>query len=227
MRIAFISLLLAVLCTRALAEDPKPECDAKPLASPRITVSGLTDKDDQEVTLKGPVLSADHREGAWVFTISDGARGEVVIHLDLPQSVNLDFNFWPAVEIDYRHPLGFEGRATGLRISDADGIVLLVDDGQYGNALRARELEPFAISQEDAGCRNRKNTPGDLNNFWLVVKAGDASGKLIQGQTGDLTYKDRAYTVIAIQSTARVDNVTWTDAPYEYVAYAIVRQPKK
>lgn len=224
MRFVALALLLASL---SFAADPKPDPDAKPLEMPKVEFTGLPEKDAQEVHLKGAAVATIDEHGInWGVQVRDAAQGEVWVMIHLPAAVDLDVKDRD-LEIDYRHTLGFEGRATGLRISDSDGIVLLVDDGQYGNALRAKEPEPFAISQEDAGCRNRKNEPGDLNNFWLVVKAGEASVKLMQGQTGELKWKERTYTVIAIQCTARVDNVTWTDAPYEYVAYAIVRQPKK
>ena len=102
-----------------------------------------------------------------------------------------------------------------------------MDDGAYGNAIRREDLAPFEVSQQDDGCRNRANQPGRLNNFWLLVRAGEASVKLIHRQSGDLAWKELTYRVVAIKSVARVGGVRWTDAPCEEFSFAIGRVPKE
>jgi hypothetical protein len=141
----------------------------------------------------------------------------------LPRTLSIDLTEGQEVEVLFRKTMGFGGSATGIRIRDTDGIILLADDGVYGNALRPNETEPFRFSQEDAGCRSRANRPGELNNFFLVVEGGDAMVKLIHGNQGELEVNERTHSVLVVKSTARVGDVRWTDAPYSHQAFVIAR----
>lgn len=218
---------LLVLVSVACAGD-EPDGAAEPLARPTIALQGEIDESAEHIHLAGKVLQvrSTEKEGYHQIDVEDGEKGKVVLTLQVPSALPIDLPEGREVEVDVWSRRGFKGPARGVRVKDADGVVLLVDDGAYGNAIRKDDLAPFEISQEDAGCRNRANRPGALNNFWLVVKAGDASVKLIQGQSGDLVVKDRTWRVVAIKSVARVGDVRWTDAPYEEISFAIGRVAK-
>ncbi|GEM_PF-4433407 len=220
--------VLLVLVSVACADD-KPDGDAQPLARPKIALQGEVDQDAEQIHLAGKVLGvrSTEKDGCHHIEVEDGERGNVTLTLEVPSTLPIDLTPGREVEIDVWSRMGFKGPARGVRVTDADGVVLLVDDGAYGNAIHREDLAPFQVSQEDAGCRNRANHPGELNNFWLVVSAGETSVKLIQGQSGDLAMKERTWRVVAIKSVARVGDVIWTDAPYEEVSFAIGRVPKE
>lgn len=225
---AMLQAVFLLALSAAWAED-KPDGEAKALPKPKIALQGKIDENAEHIHLAGKVLEVRsiEKEGSHQVDIEDGEKGKVTLTLQVPSALPIDLSQGREVEVDVWSRLGFGGTARGVRITDADGVVLLADDGGYGNAIRREDLAPFEISQEDAGCRNRANQPGDLNNFWLVVRAGEASVKLIQGQSGDLACKERTYRVVAIESVARVGDVRWTDAPYEEVSFAIARVPKE
>ena len=225
---ALLQAILLLAMSAAWADD-KPDGEAKPLAKPKIAIQGEIDEGAEHIHLAGKVLEvrSTEKEGHHQIDIEDGAKGKVTLTLEVPSMVPIDLPPGREVEVDVWSRMGFKGPARGVRVTDADGVVLLVDDGAYGNAIRREDLAPFAVSQEDAGCRNRANHPGELNNFWLVVRAGEASVKLIHGQSGDLAWKERTYRVVAIESVARVGDVIWTDAPYEEVSFAIGRVAKE
>lgn len=161
------------------------------------------------------------------LTLEVPDAGKVVLTMMLPEKLPLDLVVGRDIQVDYWDRVGFGGSARGIRIRDGKGIILLADDGNYGMAVQGDDTKPFTIGQEDANCRNRRNTPGDLNNFYLVVSAEGKSVKLIHGGSAELDADGRIFTVLAVRSTARVGNVKWTDAPYSYKAYVIARMPKK
>ncbi len=219
---------LLVLAAIAQAGD-KPDDSAEPMPRPKIALQGKVEENAEHVHIAGKVLEVRsiQEEGRHEIDVEDVEKGKVTLTLDVPSTLPIDLAQGREVEVDLWSRMGFGGCARGARIKDADGVVLLVDDGGYGNAIHREDLAPFEVSQEDAGCRNRANQPGRLNNFWLLVRAGEASVKLIHGQSGDLAWKERTYRVVAIKSVARVGDVRWTDAPYEEVSFAIGRVPKE
>ncbi len=211
-------LLLLLLAPIARAQD----CEAMPLPRPVVSVAGEEGPTRKEVRLDGRVKVFEVAPGGGARLVLDTGGAERTIEWVLPREVAVDLDPGRQVSVVYRFCQGFKGAATGLLVEDAAGIVLLVDDGAYGNAFGPGERGPFEISQADAGCRNRANHSGDLNNCYLVVRLGDEEVRLIHGDSAGLG----GYSVLAIESTARVGDVRWTDAPYEYVAYAIARRPK-
>jgi hypothetical protein len=202
-------------------------CEARPLDRPTFELRGIELDERGAVEFSGRVESRESSEEGGhhrdALTIDAGERGRIEIAVALPRKVAFDLEKGREVKVVFRRTRGFQGRATGLAIRDSVGVVLLADDGEYGNALRPAETAPFKISQEDAGCRNRRNHPGDLNNFRLVVEAGESTAKLMHGETGELRVGEARYAVLAIRSVSRVGGVRWTDSPYEYRAFAIGR----
>lgn len=125
-----------------------------------------------------------------------------------------------------REPLpAFEGVAQGVRIRDDAGLVLIVEDGDYSNAITGADLAPFTISQTDLGCRNRENRPGDLNNFGLSITVDDTTVLVLPGERALIAANGHNYSVVSLRSTSRHSDVEWTDAPYTYTSYSISRSP--
>lgn len=225
---ALVALTMALLASPAWAEP----CTPPPLAVPTFELAGLGGQDasgkpgDRETRASG-TLAAHREPGGGVHELAmkllDGKQ--VVVKVTLPLPVVLDLA--PGATLDVVHHLrqGFEGQAQGLAIRDARGIVLLADDGGYGNAIVAEERKPFTLSQKDAGCRDRENRPGDLNGFLLVASTPSGKVELKQGGSGELADGDRRYRVVAVRSSSRVGDAVWTDAPYEVMSYVIARLP--
>lgn len=203
--IEILSLSLLLCCQ-------SQDADARPLAHPTFKIEGT------EATSFTAKL-VERKDDALHF------EGKITLTMSLPKKLPIDLVPGREIQVLYRKTQGFEGSATGLVLRDADGIILAADDGAYGNALKPAEIEPFKVTQRDAGFRNRKNTPDDLNNFWLVAASGKSEVKLIHGQSAELKSGERLYTVLAVKSTSRVGDVRWTDAPYEYKAFVIARKP--
>lgn len=231
-RSAIVAVVLsAVGCSSG--GGPGGACDAVPLAAPVFRFSGATASEEEP-------LPGSNEDSRWILESrtaeSPDGRSErlVLTHpckgtsltltWTMPAKIPIDLRVGAWVEIGAWNRQGFEGTARGFRIDDERGPVLLVDDGAYGNAIRGDDLAPFSVAQEDMGCRNRRNTPDDLNNFLLVVSAGAPLVKLVHGQSAELEAGGAVYTVLAVRSTSRVGDVRWTDAPYDYKSFVIARR---
>ncbi len=230
---ALVVVLVATGCGCTPTGEDGADCAAEPLANPKVEAEGAKPDGAGRLALAGEVKSFTPLEDgkAGTLVIGDATHGDVTLRWTLPAPLEVDLAIGASVKATYVRMQGFGGSATGLAIRDDAGPILLVDDGGYGNALMAADLAPLTVAQRDAGCRNRKNEPGSLNNFFLVVTAGegDAATKVekIHGETGDLEHGGATYRVLPIKSTARVDEKVWTDAPYEFKAFAIARRPAK
>lgn len=223
-----LSLTLALAGLGAVVAAAAPPCTPDPLPVPTFVLSGAAETSskpgDHVRRVSGTMES--HREpggGAHelVLKLADGKQ--LTATVTLPGSVALDVA--PGAQLDLVHWLrqGFEGQAQGLAIRDGAGIVLLADDGGYGNAIVAEDRKPFTLVQKDAGCRDRENRPGDLNGFLLVASTPSGKVELKQGESGDLADGSRRYRVVAVHSSAKVGDAMWTDAPYEVMSYVIAR----
>ncbi|MDH3307819.1 MAG: hypothetical protein OEO77_09915 [Acidimicrobiia bacterium] len=221
--LAFLVVLAACGGPTGTASERLIDCERGPLAVPVFEIEGVDVPESGHVALAGPVEAITDGQGRIEIRLIDGTSGQATVRMEFPQSVQTDLQAGSVVEIDYWQRQGFEGTARGIRISDEAGIVLVADDGDYGNAVRVEDLAPFAVTLIDIGCRNRRNEPGDLNGFALAVSAGDDSVRLTHGQTGGLMVSSRQYTALAIRSVAAVDDAFWTDAPLEYTSFVIWR----
>jgi hypothetical protein len=201
------------------------DCEAAPLPNPVFDIQGAEVPKSGHLRLVGVLHGIAHTGGQVEISLRSEMPGQVIVRLDFARPVQLDLLTGSKVEIDYWELQGFEGAARGIRIRDDRGLVLIADDGDYGNAILEEDLAPFTVAQADAGCRNRENRPGDLNNFKLAVSAGDAPVELMHGETGSLMISSREYAILALRSVAGVGNVSWTDAPYEYTSFVIARVP--
>lgn len=227
-----IGIPLAMLLLGAYRQEKhEDESRAEPLDPPKFEFGGISLKAPGEqplLEIKGEVIrlgTADKDNLRGEVALRDVGGKEIVLRWNFPRKVDLDLPVGRKVEIQYRRQQGFKGVPTGILIRDEAGPILLADDGAYGNALTKKETSPFEISQEDAGCRNRANRPGSLNNFRLVVKAGNNEVKLIHGKSEELEHNKRKFHVLAVKSTARVGEEIWTDAPYNEISYIIARNP--
>lgn len=223
---AIAAVLLAAACGGGGAGASV--CDAEPSTRPEIRVTGVPFPESGHLTVRGAIGSLAQSHGTdgsmGEFTVADRELGPVTIRWESAGDYAPTLDLDQVLEVDVWRRVGFKGAATGLRIRDEKGLLLAVDDGDYGNAILPADLAPFIVTQKDAGCRNRDNRPGSLNNFLLVVSAAGESVELIHGEQGTLTTPMASYTVVALQSTARVGDVVWTDAPYEHKAFVIARE---
>lgn len=201
------------------------DCEAVPLANPLFDIEGAEVPKSGHLRLTGAVDGVVQAGGQVQIAIWDEQSGPVTVRLGFARPMQIDLRTGTVVLIDYWQRQGFEGISRGIRISDDLGVVLIADDGDYGNAVLEDDLAPFTIAQTDAGCRNRENRPDDLNNFKLVVSAGEGSVELIHGATGELVTSSGEYVALALRSVARVGDVLWTDAPYEFTSFVIARVP--
>ena len=177
------------------------------------------------LALGGAVADIVQTGGRVEIALVDEMSREVTVRLEFARPVRIDLQTGSEVEIDYWRRQGFEGTADGIRIRDDSGLVLIADDGDYGNAIVGEDLAAFAVAQADAGCRNRDNAPDNLNNFKLVVSVGEGSVELTHGETASLTVLSRQYITLALRSVASVGDVFWTDAPTEHTSFVIARVP--
>lgn len=191
---------------------------------PTISVTGDDDLDPVSWQVEGTVEAIDVSDDAMDIFVGRGDRsiGLTVQHSGVDR---IDLAPGRHVSIDFRRNQGFEGEARGLRIVDDDGVVILVEDGDYGNALPSDLLSPFAFEQVDIGCRNRANEPTSLNNFSLSVTADEATIDVMPGGRATLDVGGSDYDVHALRSTSRHSGVEWTDAPYSFTSFAIARLP--
>ena len=151
----------------------------------------------------------------------------MTVRIDLGQPVELDLSTGSEIEIDFWQTQGFEGTARGIRIGDGSGVVLIAEDGDYGNAIPEDDLAPFTVAQAAAGCRSHDNQIGDYDNFKLVVSAAGDSVELIHGEKGSLTSPFREYSVLALRSLVRPEDVFMTEAPFVYTSFVIARVPSQ
>lgn len=232
LQVALCALVLAFwTITVSASPDGGPDCDAEPLVLPSIEIAGAAevggvDRLNVRLNVQGRITDLRVDRAAGFVTVGDARQGQVTFAWKLPRSLPVDLTMGRSVTVAYRYGRGFGGEARGLVVADEAGPVLILEDGAYGNALSTAERAPFEVFQADAGCRNRENRPGDLNNAFLVVTAEGQRIQLIHGQQKNLIYRERRFAVLAIKSTARVGDVIWTDAPYAYTAFAIVRRPE-
>ena len=173
--------LKAPLCAAVLAfwtvtgsasPDDGPSCDAEPLVLPSIEIAGAGDLAGVDrLNVQGRITDLRVDSAAGFVTVGDARQGQVTFAWKLPRKLPIDLTKGRSVAVAYRYVRGFGGEARGLAVADEAGPVLILDDGAYGNALSEAELAPFEVVQADAGCRNRENRPGDLNNAFLVITA--------------------------------------------------------
>ncbi len=219
----FVPLVVAVLVAGCgwLGSEEASHCDA-PAVVPAISVTdSATGSWPESAVVSGPVAGVE-MTGSILTLEVDGT----VIQVDLLEPIDVDLTDGQSVDIRFVESLGFGGVARGVRIDDADGPLLVVEDGDYGNALTADDLEPFQISQVDVNCRNRANRPGNLNNFALRLGSDNEAVELVNGERGTVTADGQSFTVVAGRSVARVDDVVWTDAPYQYTSFVVARDPQ-
>ena len=205
--------------------EPTIDCEAMPLPNPELDIAGAEVPASGHLRLTGEVDGIVQTGGQVEISLRDEQTGPVTLRLDFARPIRIDLLTGSVVDIDYWQRQGFEGIARGIRIRDDLGLVLIADDGDHGNAILEEDLAPFTVAQTDAGCRNRENRPSDLNNFKLVVSAGEGSIELIHGATGNLMMSSGKYTTLALRSVARAGEVVWTDAPYEFTSFVIARVP--
>lgn len=219
-----VSAILAG-CGPDAPAGPKVDCEIEPLPNPTMRIGEDDMPPGSHLNVRGAVLEYSSQRGKSALLMADAVHGEVSVFWTLPRGLPLDLRKGQNIQLDYWRRDGFEGSARGLRIKDDAGVVLLVDDGEYGNAIEAAELAPFSVTQKDAGCRNRRNLPGSLNNAFLVVTLGAEKVSLIHGDSAQIQHDGHTYEVLCTRSTAKVGDVVWTDAPYEFRSFAILRRP--
>ena len=197
------------------------QCEEAPVI-PSFTITGAEVPDSGELIIEGQINGLSIAAGVVDISISDGAE---VVELTIENSGvdEIDLASGSSVVVEYWYRQGFEGVAQGLRVSDSAGVVLVVEDGDYGNALGPAELEPFTVAQSDIGCRNRANDPGSLNNFALTIEDAGASAELMPGARSIITVDGNDFAVRNLRSTSRHSDVEWTDAPYTYTSFSIAR----
>lgn len=201
------------------------DCKATPLPNPAFEIDGAQMPESGPLRLTGEVDRIIQTDGHVELALIDEQSRSITVRMDLVRPIRVDLLQGTVVDLDYWRRQGFEGTAHGIRIRDDLGLVLVADDGDYGNAIPEEDFTPFTVAQTDAGCRNRENRPGDLNNFPLVVSSGQDSVQLIHGETGNLTSSLGNYTILVTRSVARVDDAIWTDAPHEFTSFVIARAP--
>ncbi len=197
------------------------QCDVSPVI-PSFTITGAEVPDSGELTVEGRISAFAVAAGHVEFSVDDGAD---LVEFAIENSGVDEIDLTPgrSVVVEYMQRQGFEGVAQAVRVSDPAGVVLVVEDGDYGNALGPAELEPFTVAQSDIGCRNRANDPGSLNNFALTIEAAGAAAELMPGARSIVTVDGSDYAVRSLRSTSRHSDVEWTDAPYTYTSFSIAR----
>jgi hypothetical protein len=189
-----------------------------------FSIGGADDLDPDGWTVEGDVRSLDVDENRLALSVGDGSR-PVDLAIESAGVAEIDLGVGSVVVVEYRRSQGFEGTARAVRVSDEDGVVMIVEDGDYGNALPPDRLAPFAIGQTDIGCRNRSNVPGSLNNFAVTIETTDAAVEVLPGERSIINLGGKDYAARNLRSTARHSDVVWTDAPYSYTSFSIVRLP--
>ena len=218
-------LVLLVLASASCGVWRFSDCNKVPLPIPVFEIEGAEGPESQHLQLNGEIVGTTQEEGRVEITVADEESGQRIVRLDLGRPVQIDLSTGSEVEIDFWQGQGFEGTARGIRISDDSGVVLIAEDGDYGNAIPEEGLAPFAVAQTDAGCRNHDNQINDYDNFKLVVSAGGDSVELIHGETDRLTKSSREYSVLALRSVASPDDVILIEAPYGYTSFVIAGVP--
>ena len=200
---------------------PDLQCEVSPVI-PSFTVTGAEVPDSGELTMEGQISALSIAAGEVELSVSNG---DDVVEFTIENSGidEVDLTSGRPVVVEYWYRQGFEGVARALRISDRAGVALLVEDGNYGNAIGPADLEPLTVGQSDIGCRNRANNPGSLNNFVLTIETADAVTELMPGARSIITVDGNDFAARNLRSTARHSDVQWTDAPYTYTSFSIAR----
>lgn len=197
------------------------QCEESPVI-PSFTITGVEVPDSGELIVEGQIRALSIAADAVELSVSDGTDG-VGFTIENSGVDEIDLMSGSPVVVEYWYRQGFEGVAQAVRISDRSGVVLVVEDGDYGNALGPADLEPFTVAQTDIGCRNRANDPGSLNNFALTIAGAGAPIELMPGARSIVTVDGNDYAVRSLRSTSRHSDVEWTDAPYAYTSFSIAR----
>ena len=204
------------------------------IQSGKVIVCG-NNQEEEDITFDGVITSVqddmdsscnylftvENMEGVqrtFGYSIQNDVRDTVSQVITLSNYISIG----DKISVLYRYSMPF-GSKSGLIVSDAEGVILAVDDGAYDGALNNDDI-PGLIIQKDQDIVAQTDGPCIPKLGHSITFIGDEPVQLTPVSSGNLMIMDLPYTVMAIEATSPgTSNSCFESDTISYRSWALFR----